>query len=62
MLLSCSSVIVSLYADLPALGHAVSVILQVLEEQKERRCRETAIHALISLSCCDSDGWKETIS
>lgn len=52
----------SLFADLAALGHAVSVILQALQEQRDRKCRKMAVHALISLSGCNSDSWKESIS
>lgn len=62
LLHSNESVLSSLYSNLPALGHAVSVILDILEKQNSRVCQLTAIHSLISLSSCDSTQWKQLIA
>ena len=44
-----------LYQNLPALGHGLSVVLGVLENQEANKCKVHALQALLAFSKCDKD-------
>ena len=52
----------SLQSNLPSLGHAVSVIINIIDNDSYgRQCIINGIHTLISLTCTDSTLWKHSI-